>query len=448
MKKTLTLMLFLIAASIVFAGNSSRYGYALPTRGDLRIFAVFAEIYNDTLNLVVPEWNRGDMPNIEYRRRVQNYVNNYFREASFGKLNVILDYHPNLVQISMAENRGGDTFVPVFRYLDALVAGGRQIQTAGGLNFPRDFDLWTLTQYWCPISFCFLSQLPPGSPRKLPEPDGYIDFIMVFWRENSRIGATRSGGHVEFEPFFGTINDRQIFARSQIYADGTHVVVHEIAHGFLGRDAFHTAGAGTGVGMFMQDFSGFSMLSGFNQFMRGYNPWDRWRLGWFNPENNHNYEISALNENGDGVNADLIYGQTLSQGDSAVFVLRNFADYGDAVRIKLPFVRSLNPQAREQWIWISNHQLRPGTMEFCDDRHKQNLQMYRLPRGIYLNLQVGNNDFSDFRNSRTNYFSPIGRFGKFDFFNYVYNPIGLRSHDNGNGRNQFCACKPFYRRWI
>jgi hypothetical protein len=45
--------------------------------------------------------------------------------------------------------------------------------------------------------------------------------------------------------------------------------------------------------------------------------------------------------------------------------------------------------------------------------------MLRVPRGIYLNLQVGNDNFSSFIDARINFITPINRFGKFDFTAYT-----------------------------
>jgi len=265
-------------------------------------------------------------------------------------------------------------------------------------------------------------------------PDNRIDCILIYWRVNSKISTKPDNGQFNSHLFYLSIysyppaiyppivigNKTEISSYGRVYADdiGSTTFQHEIGHGFVGSNDFHSGGAGGGIGTYMQDYSGYSILSSGNRYHRGYNAWDRYRLGWKNPHNM--YEISARNEIGQEVNADLDYMQ--QTGNSVTYILRDFATTGDAVRIKLPYIRTLNPSAKEQWLWIENHQLLQGKVEYEEQKHGANSQMYKIPRGIYLNLQVGNEDFSSF-SSHTNYIAPINKFGRFDFTNYTQSTL-------------------------
>ena len=184
---------------------------------------------------------------------------------------------------------------------------------------------------------------------------------------------------------------------------------HEFAHGLLGPNEYHTGGAGFGKGNFLSNISGYSILSSHNRNLYSCNGWDRWRLGWKNP--NNQYDISARSAtDGSEVEADLVYGETLTESE---FVLRDFIKYGDAIRIKLPYLQTLRPNAKNQYLWIENHQLLPGSIEEDDSK----------PKGIRFNIQIGNDQQEAFT-SRTNYFVPLSSFGNYDF-DYFCNPANV-----------------------
>lgn len=402
----MTIVLFAVVLNLFCQPKVHSYnGWLLPTSGNFRIFAVFAEVEGDTLELNIDRWEKGKMPEPSLIKDYQNYINNYFSEASFGALNVTMHYLDELIKIPLAEQRRNGAFKKVFENLTNRYNNGQPIKTFDGLSFPDDFDNWTLTT---------------GRGSVKPNiPDNKIDFIAVFWRINSSLGA-RNGGQGNWGSLSTKIGDKHYSHRIYMYSNDITVLQHEFAHGIVGSNNFHSAPQNNGTAMFIEDYPGFSILSGNARYHPGYNGWDRYRLGWQHPS--QTYKISARDEKGNEKDGDLTYGQHI--GDSAVYVLRDFASTNDAVRIKLPYVRTLNPQAREQWIWIENHQLLPGKVEHVASKHGANSHMSKVPRGIYLNLQVGNENFSDFSSSRTNYISPISRFGKFDFTYQSEWPVG------------------------
>ena len=432
MKKIIIGLFLSLIISPVISQTNARYGRTYPTGYGspapivFRIFVVFANVPDDpidptTLALDAVSWPEGQLPvnvnnyiDMAVSANYQSYISRYYNEISFGKLQIIGDYYPHLLQIPYNSVQGSETTtsVSVFQELNRL-CGGQQLTTAKGLQFPNDFDNWNL-----------------GIGQGLLKPnvsDGYIDCIVIFWRVNSKFRNARSGGSIATGGQYSSMyisgnyysmaisNKTGINTYGGIYCDGMSVFRHEIAHGFLGDNDFHSGGAGNGTGTYMQNYSGYSILSSNNTYMESYNAWDRYRLGWKNPQ--HQYEISARNETGQEMNADLDY--TLQTNDVS-YILRDFATTGDAVRIKLPYLRTLNSSAKEQWIWIENHQLLPGNIEYEESKYGENSPMSKIkvPRGIYLNLQVGNNDFSSFV-SRTNYIAPINKFGRFDFTAYT-----------------------------
>jgi len=451
MKKIIIgLFLFQIISLNVISQTNARYGYRYPTDyghpagAVFRIFVVFAEVPDDTLSLNVPNWQKGKLPDYKndfidsvVSANYQTFTSRYYNEISFGKLHIVGNYYPHLLQIPFnlfdetptTKRDGSD--IAVIRELNRLCNGG-QLPTTGGLEFPNDFDNW--------------------SPRtglgvlRQNVPDGDVDCIVIVWRVNSKIGATRSGGHFHSDRYSEPISNKEgVFSIGCFYSDNYSTIpVHEIAHGFVGPNEYHT-GNGAGMGTYLELHSGFGILSsGGFWYMPGYNAWDRYRLGWKNPQNQYQYEISALNENGLQVNTDLDYMQ--QTGDSVVYILRDFATTGDAVRIKLPYLRTLKPSAREQWIWIENHQLLSDKIEYVAHKHGANSPMFKVPRGIYFNIQVGNEDFSSssFDNSRTNYIAPINKFGRFDFTTYTpFICVPNNNHATTMGETDDAHANPF-----
>lgn len=170
---------------------NSRNGFRLPTSGVFNVFVVFGEAVGDpSYNTVIPGWQAGQLPDnpdsyIDTRVGVsyQSYISRYFDEISFGRLQVIGDYYPQLLQIPYSEA----DYDGVFNKLNTLCNGG-QLLTSNNRNFPNDFDLWNLG----------MSSGQVGGLVKQNLPDNHIDCILIFWRINSRY--QRTGG--EFYPFY------------------------------------------------------------------------------------------------------------------------------------------------------------------------------------------------------------------------------------------------------
>lgn len=395
MKQLLFVMSFVLLSTQLFSQQNARNGcYYAPT-GEIKMFVVFADVVNDTFSDPIPNWQPGCLP--EYANEIiddntegslVSYISRYYNEFSFGTFQVTGDYYPYLLEFDSSEIPG-DGFSQVVNYLNNIP--GNDIVTKNGHHL-SDFDNWSF-----------------GSPRKYrPKqqiPDNKIDMLVIVWRRNSKYRDGRDGGSC-----IGA--DRQIQIKSLsgvngysiIYNDKpSEVLRHEFGHTLIGDNSYHTGGAGTAAsGHFLPSVGGYSILSSHNHNLESCNGWDRWRLGWKKPDKV--FEISALNPSGIEVNTDIVYSQELPARD---YILRDFAKYGDAIRIKLPYLNDENTQIRNQYLWIENHQIKAESIEFGDNR----------PKGIRLNIQVGNDELNNhLGDSRTNYIVPLSSFGNHDFY--------------------------------
>ncbi len=230
--------------------------------------------------------------------------------------------------------------------------------------------------------------------------------MLILWRKHTSTysGSNTSPSAMDKIKNFGIEKVLSVYDRDIV---GT--ICHELSHSLIGGNNYHTGGAGTGTtawdgrGHFLSNIGGYGMLSSYNNNLNFCNGWDRWWLGWKNPD--HTYYISARDTDGNEVDADLTYGQPLENNE---FILRDFATLGDAIRIKLPHLQTTNPAVRNQYLWIENHQILPQSVESISTRER--------PKGIRFNIQIGNDRLDgDFDRSRTNYLVPLSAYGNHDF---------------------------------
>lgn len=394
MKKILFIIMFTQIVSHLFSQESARYGYSCSPSGEMKMFVVFADVVDDTLSMSIPRWQAGSLPeyadeliddNIE--GNLVSYISKYYNEVSFGVLKVTGDYYPHLLEFS-SSTISGDGFYQIIEYLNNLP--GTDIITRNGHGL-SDFDKWsygTMRNYY----------------PKQQYPDNKIDILVIVWRRNSQYRTSRNGGtsHISNKTVaiksFSGVNGYII-----LYSDEpSKVLRHEFGHALIGDNSYHTGGAGTlSSGHFLPNVGGYSILCSNNHNLEFCNGWDRWRLGWRFQGKTH--YISALDLNGNEVNTDVAYDQNHQTVD---YILRDFATYGDAIRIKLPYLRTFSPSVRNQYLWIENHQIKSGSIESAGNP----------PKGIRFNIQIGNDHLAaDLDKSRTNYFVPLSSFGNYDF---------------------------------
>ena len=422
MRKKLICLAFVLSALCTNAQENSRNGYTYAPYGTLNIFVVFADIIDDTCTAIIPNWNSGELPSYAdemFDDDLENdpigFVSKYFNEASFGTLRVIGDYYPELLEFYSSEITGNGC-VSIVNRLHNL--SNTDIITANG-HYLSEFDNWT-----------------PPSPRRsyyalTNASDNKIDLLVIVWRRNSQFRAERNGGEFCIPETSNPLLYSSINGYIVIYHNNpSEVFCHEFGHALIGDNEYHSGGAGRGFFRhFLSNLGGYSMISSHNHNLSFCNGWDRWWLGWKHPDKDT--IISALDINMTEICTDFIYGEPFSTTD---YVLRDFAKYGDAIRIKLPY---LLPTTRNQYLWIENHQIRTESTEYENGRSK----------GIRINIQIGNDILNDnlLEGSRANYIVPLSSFGNYDF-NYdtlhVPNPKCVRAFAYETSANPFCGYHP------
>lgn len=420
MKKIISLLLSLFLIGTVGAQTqNSLNGHSFPSKGNARLFLIFAEVQNDPYDMTIPAWNKGQMPNSVYIQQTVNAIEQYFKEASFGMLNIEVDYCPKLIQVEYKSSGNIFYSTEAFGKLQELY-GDTGFITPKGLKFPEEFDAWTMNT---------------ENTVKDLKPDGMIDYLAVFFRINSRLvkeptityGGKTSTWDVDGKLFTAEGTNNASFMVVPPNSMG-FLLRHEFGHSLLGENKFHSGMQGAGISTYIHGFSGYGLLSSTNCSNHFCNAWDRRRLGWKRADKK--YFIGAMTESGSQeVTADLVYDK--SDYSTKLFRLRDFTTYGDAVRIKLPYMDS---KTRPQWIWIENHQPKPGTIEYksyyYDELNKP------VPKGMYVNYQVGNESFTDF-DSRTNYYTPEISLGNYDLTKIVANGSAFDCYVDDSLSNPF-----------
>ena len=408
----------------VFSQQNAHNGKWFSPYGEIRIFMVFADIVDDTNTSPVPLWDSGCLP--EYADEIIDdytsenfscYISRYYSEASFGAFRVTGDYYPNLIELNN-NDISGVGLEEVVEYLNDLPEN--DIVTHNGHHL-TDFDRWSINN-------------PRDYYLKYNIPDNKLDMLVIVWRHNSKYRKSRTGGScsIPYNRTYPLKSFSDINGYAMIYSDEpSKVLRHEFGHTLIGGNEYHSGGAGTkAAGHFLPNIGGYSILSSFNHNIESYNGWDRWRLGWKKP--NKVFNISALDTHGNEISAEIEYDTSIPTTD---YILRNFATTGDVIRIKLPHLRTMDSSIRNQYLWIENHQIIPGTIEYEEGQ----------PSGIRFNIQVGNDSFTTGLNdSRANYIVPLSSFGNYDFY---YDTLNIpeevnyldyyNAHSNNTRQNPF-----------
>lgn len=122
--------------------------------------------------------------------------------------------------------------------------------------------------------------------------------------------------------------------------------VHELAHQLFSiSNSIHMGGGApltTGDRTTLTYNKVWSIIGGYSA-LTSCSAYDRWRLDWRGPSNNA-FPIAASNIDSDIEKAD----------GSKIFYLRDFMSFGDAVRIRLPYV---DEGALNQYIWLEYHNI-------------------------------------------------------------------------------------------
>ena len=364
----------------------SEYGWHLAPYGRLHVLVVFAEINFDSswTNLdptpkggnkpwpagKLPLWKddlfdpRPDLPN------GKGYMTKYFDQASFGQFQVTGDYINKVITINLSEVRDRNNKVKVrepygngvFRQtvVNKVNEMGTLQTASGGTEW--DFDRWTMNT--------------PGR-KNISKPNKKYDMVMLIWRNIHVANLSNNSGFAQkgsIGNLFGRGSDASAVFRASDYLPDV-IMRHEFSHLLYGGNNFHTASGGVGTRTFMSSAGGWSNMSNGDCCSRTWNGWDRERMQWKNPQNTYLLNARCANTKKD-VNGELTYGQPICEGNTVI--LRDFATYGDVLKIKLPHI----PQGqKQQYLWLENHLLKDGVIDHD-----------RLPAGLYGFIQAGKDE--------------------------------------------------------
>lgn len=397
----LFLSIFLFVGMVLRA-QDSRNGYWFPPYDTLRIFVIYAELVNDPDD---PKWLQGWVPgslppdpgflfdhSLLPGEGPRGVITKYYHQASFGRYVVLGDHYPEMVSIDFSEVRGRGVEQVLKKVAD--IQEDDIISQHGYSVNKGDFD--------------FIRTSKMGSPKTI-EPDSLIDIVMVIWRVNSRMTTNLSAGFCSTGKKMQRMKDMKGMNSYSSFVNKDYkrytIIRHEFSHLLLGGNNFHTGGAGAGTKTFMSDVGGYAMLSSHLMSSPVYCSWDRRRLGWKNSENE--YQISARDPmDNSEIETDLIYSQDFPHGSNE-FILRDFVETGDAIRIELPYLQVYSDKISRQWLWLENHQKKDENVD-----HEKATR-----KGLYAYIQVGKESsggpgtFS----GQCNYTWPVSAFGNYDF---------------------------------
>lgn len=341
----------------------SRNGSSLSPHGYLRVLIIFAEIEYDIHPEKDPNptgnnnWPVGSFPvwkdtlfDISIPTgQCQGSITQYFNEVSFGDYYVLGDYlvkSSHDTSIFRIKESDGYTYTQQTGNVAETILCSKINQemtngliTAHGLSI-IDFDHWTKTN--------------PGEPKITPSNDNphKFDYVVFIWR--NRIYNNKNMNNTGYS---GTGSNLNLFGYGIDYCMNigtfsrcpTTIIRHEYAHGLLGGNNFHTAGGGKQTDYFIPFTGGWSLLGLSGSSLQCCNAWDRYRLGW--KPSGCSFDIGTHDSNNTNyVNGDL---NTLNVSDTGVYYLRDFIQYGDAIRIKLPYTDSLSEY--QEYLWLENH---------------------------------------------------------------------------------------------
>lgn len=380
MKRLFTLLVamgFIVHCMLAQNGRSDKL-WDLPKEGVVRAVVIFAQYEdadfegNEYYNTEI--WPEGRLPvnpgyfiDTEVKENPWEYtslVSQFFNEISFGKLHIIGDYYPELVKVKYPH------------FSSAIEKIGDSFKTAHGYTYPDDFNNWKkVNNEWVNMG------------------DTIADMRILVVRYNGK------------DLDEGSCGTTDIFIHAEY--NYNNLLRHEISHMYLPSNDFHSGGHNAGTRYFMTEPNAFSMLSGNDGFMKSYNAWDRHRMGWF--PDDYQYEIQAKDVNGVMRNTDLVYGKPFPGGVNE-FIIRDTPSTGDAVRIKLPYV-SYNGVVDNQYIWLENHQFVENTVNARYWGYGSKF----VPKGLYINYQVGNDNLSSNSNVKALSITTLPSFGNYDY---------------------------------
>lgn len=409
--KLLFLAFFIAISSIGYSQASSDKGYCMDPKGLTKALIVFADVDKDSCpllggSLANPTWPEDSLPinandyfdPILYPTGPEAYLTKYFYEQSFGDLIILGDYVNKLVRIPCNTSMGTTEYIT--KWLDTVFTNYENDSLANPLPFKygstlNEFDNWKISD---------ASALEFGNKPNIP--NNRFDLLIIIRRNNKwyDVGSGKfEGGAIIYlsstssYPMgsnFISMDNKGDFKCQDGSVECQKFIIQELFHSLYGGNHWHSSD-GAGEHTFMNKTSPWGIATqlagaGISQIATGY---DRDFLGWKGWKDNNKTVrkdslISALDTNGNEVHTNFT---SLSSLSSNLFVLRDMANYGDAIRIKLPYLNEDpdHPTAKNQYLWIENHQLQSkfdvGNYQgvFSPDCKDS------LSKGMYAYVQVG-----------------------------------------------------------
>ena len=348
---TLSLLCCVLLAAQDKPIQQSKNGWYLSPHGTIRILVLFVEIDYDVKPEKDPQpdghptWAKGKLPDWadnlfdpQELPQQKAKVSRYYEDISFGQYTVLGDYLNEVLTLKESEFPGVHQAHSIGRFAVQEVNERPAFKTHNGLDI-ADFDLWKRGG-------------KQGFPKEQGADDPHsFDHVMVITRNSALrhgTGSTDGGSPGEL---FGYESDTQS-RFGGMYGLPFEILKHEFNHLLIGGNNFHSGGGNAAPfeSYFMNLQGGWSMMGAAGSSILTCSAWDRDRMGWL-PDGALN-RIRAYDRDGSEVDSDL---EPL-QGDTGIFVLRDFVRTGDAIRIRMPHI----PEGLvQQWLWIENHQGRP-----------------------------------------------------------------------------------------
>jgi hypothetical protein len=417
MRYAFLFLLFTSTALLVHAQSQndepirSENGWYLSPHGTIRILVLFVEIEYDVKPEKDPQrggvdhWKQGELPRWKddvfdphpmpvYEARVSRY----FQDISLGRYTVLGDYMNELLTLKESEYPGVHNAHSIGRLAVEEANKRPALITRHGLDI-TDFDLWKD------------GGKAGRTKEKGPDDPHRYDHVMVIIRNSGLghgAGSTDPGSPGKL---FGYESDTQS-RFGAMYALPFEILKHEYNHLLLGGNNFHSGGGNAArfESNFMTLQGGWSMMGAAGSSLLTCSAWDRDRLGWAPDGVVH--RIRARDPNGREVNGDL----DPANGDTGIFVLRDFVPSGDALRIRMPRIPE---EGQQQWLWVENHQGFHVNGSPTDLFHWESSADCIAPiePGLFMQMQIGREEREGpmtYR-GRADYLRPVLANGFYDF---------------------------------
>lgn len=388
----------------------SKNGWQLYPHGTIRVLVLFVEVQYDVNPKNDPQpdgadhWPKGQLP--KWKDQVfdpfvqpvqQAMVSRYYQDISLDQYHVLGDYVDELITVKESEYSGIKQAHSIGKYAVLETNKRNTLRTHNRLKV-EDFDLW--------------KNNGKAGMKKEPGPDDphSYDHVMVIVRNGGLPHGTGSTDGGSPGKLFGYESDTQ----SRFGAANAlpfEILKHEFNHLFFGGNNFHSGGGNAAQfeSYFMNLQGGWSMMGASGSSLLTCCAWDRDRLGW-EPEG-ATHRIRAHDLSGREVDSDL---EPLN-GDTGIFVLRDFVRTGDALRIRMPHIPADQVQ---QWLWVENHQGRPLNGSPTDRFHWEDDGDCVAPiePGLFMTMQMDHDDREgkNIYGGRADYLRPVLANGSHD----------------------------------